>query len=326
MGYSASAQVQQAWVARYNNGMLNGTNQPVKMVLDPYGNIYVTGFSENTNGELGYVTMEYAPNGNPMWAARFDSTNYPKAAPTAMALDPSNNVIVTGYSVTIKYASNGAQLWSVPLGPQAAPVTIDSSETLYPTAAVAVDAGGNIYVTGFGTNFNTEKLSPGGSNLWMVNFKDVGPTISQAVMVDSATNIYVAGSDTDLLFGDPGSATQSYSRLLVCKYSGAGNFLWSTNYAPGVEVAVTVVGTALDTGNNCYVLVNDHNYPFWTTKFSADGNVSWATANPTGHGFSLGYSIVLDNLNDVLITGQNSYEDPESSQSQYGTYKLLSLA
>jgi hypothetical protein len=61
---SVSAQIQQAWVARYNNGITSGTNQAVKMALDPAGNIYVTGFSQNTNSQQGYVTIKYAPNGN----------------------------------------------------------------------------------------------------------------------------------------------------------------------------------------------------------------------------------------------------------------------
>ena len=51
---TCSAQIQQAWVAKYNNGITNGTHQAVKMALDPNGNIYVTGFSQNTNGNRGY--------------------------------------------------------------------------------------------------------------------------------------------------------------------------------------------------------------------------------------------------------------------------------
>ena len=61
------AQIQQAWVARYNNGITGGTNQAVKMALDTNGNIYVTGFSQNTNGNLGYATFKYAPNGTQLW-------------------------------------------------------------------------------------------------------------------------------------------------------------------------------------------------------------------------------------------------------------------
>src|SRR5208282_2449026 len=62
--FRAAAQIQQAWVARYNNGITNGTNQAVKMALDSAGNIYVTGSSQNANSSLGYVTMKYAPTGN----------------------------------------------------------------------------------------------------------------------------------------------------------------------------------------------------------------------------------------------------------------------
>src|SRR5580658_2428637 len=108
------AQIQQAWVARYNNGITNGTNQAVKMALDTGGNIYVTGFSQNTNSNLGYVTIKYAPNGNQLWLTRYDSNIYTSAKPTAMVLDSSNDVFVTGSALTIQYDPNGTQFWSAP--------------------------------------------------------------------------------------------------------------------------------------------------------------------------------------------------------------------
>src|SRR5579863_6639082 len=40
--FPAAAQIQQAWVAHYNNGITNGTNQAVKMALDSAGNVIVT--------------------------------------------------------------------------------------------------------------------------------------------------------------------------------------------------------------------------------------------------------------------------------------------
>ena len=101
--FPASAQIQQAWVAKYNNGITNGTHQAVKMALDSAGNIYITGFSQNFLSNLGYITIKYAPNGNQLWAMRFDSTNTVTAKPTALALDLSNEVIITGNALTIKY-------------------------------------------------------------------------------------------------------------------------------------------------------------------------------------------------------------------------------
>jgi hypothetical protein len=156
---SADAQIQQAWAVHYNNGILNGTNQAVKMALDSAGNIYVLGFSQNTDSNLGYFTIKYAPNGKQLWAARYDDTNYP----SALVLDNSNNVVVTGNSLTIKYDTNGNQLWAVP----------------YNGAAIAIDSGGNAIVTGYSSGCNTAQIGPNGSNKWAVSF--VNP-IGQAAM------------------------------------------------------------------------------------------------------------------------------------------------
>ncbi len=111
---TGTAQIQHAWAARYNNGIANGTSQAVKMALDPAGNIYVTGFSQNANSNLGYVTIKYAANGTQLWAARYDSTNYPSSTPSGIVLDNSNNIVVTGSALTVKYDSNGNQLWTAP--------------------------------------------------------------------------------------------------------------------------------------------------------------------------------------------------------------------
>ncbi|HZM05935.1 MAG TPA: hypothetical protein VFC44_23275, partial [Candidatus Saccharimonadales bacterium] len=112
--FSAFAQIQQAWVAKYNNGVTNGNNQALKMMLDSTGNIYVCGFSATTNGGTGYATLKYAPNGVLLWSARFDSTNYPATEALAFAFDASNNVLVTGTAITAKYATNGQPMWTVP--------------------------------------------------------------------------------------------------------------------------------------------------------------------------------------------------------------------
>ena len=145
-----SAQIQQAWVAKYNNGIPNGNHQALKMTVDASGNIYVLGVSANASTNTGYVIVKYAPNGTEMWAARYDSTNYPTAAPTGFALDSSNNVVVTGNAVTLKDDVNGHLLWIA----------------RYNATAIAIDPGQNAYITGIAGNFTTMKLNPSGSNIW----------------------------------------------------------------------------------------------------------------------------------------------------------------
>ncbi len=83
------------------------------MAMDSTGNIYVLGVSANVNTNTGYVVVKYAPSGSQVWAARYDSTNYPAASPTGIALDSSNNVVVTGNAITLKYDSIGNLQWDI---------------------------------------------------------------------------------------------------------------------------------------------------------------------------------------------------------------------
>jgi hypothetical protein len=303
MIFSSTAQIQQAWVARYNNGITNGTNQAVKMALDSVGNICVTGFSQNASSNLGYVTIKYAPNGNQRWAARYDATNYPSARPTGLVLDSSNNVIVTGSALTVKYDSNGTQVWTAP----------------YSGTALAVDARANAYVTGYGTAFNTVKLSSMGSNIWFTTYVDLGPMLSQVVLVDGETNVYVAGADSWYNF--EGSY---YVRLLVVKYDFNGNQLWTATYGDSSPVsAVQVEGIATDPGRNIYLVADclpqTINLRFTTFKYSSGGSLLWIAGNPTDDIVSQAHGLAVDKSWNVLIAGGSAYYYP---QFCYGTYKL----
>jgi hypothetical protein len=300
--FSSTAQIQQAWVARYNNGITNGTNQAVKMALDSVGNICVTGFSQNASSNLGYVTIKYASNGKQLWAARYDSTNYPSAAPSALVLDSSNNVIVTGSALTIKYDSTGNQLWSAP----------------FSGTALAVDIGANVYVTGFGTAFNTVKLNPLGSNVWFTTYTDLGPTLSQIVLVDGATNVYVAGSDAYDHFG---SASWFIVRLAIVKYDSTGSQLWTASYVcEGDPSGLQIEGAAVDNQGNIYVVVDFEPdvQKYVTYRYSSNGGLDWV-AYPTPRYPSQSHGLVVDKNHDVLVTGQINYQYPSY---YYGTLKL----
>ncbi len=61
----------QQWVARYNNGA-SSVNDAVGLVLDKSGNIYITGYSTNTNGYNDFATIKYNTNGDSLWVRRYD--------------------------------------------------------------------------------------------------------------------------------------------------------------------------------------------------------------------------------------------------------------
>jgi hypothetical protein len=303
--FSAPAQIQQAWVARYNNGITNGTNQAVKMALDASGNIYVTGFSQNANTNLGYVTIKYAPNGTELWAARYDSTNFPSATPAALVLDSSNDVIVTGSALTEKYDPNGNPLWTAP----------------YAGTALAVDKSADIFVAGFSQDFGTVKLSPQGSSVWLTAFvESYGPTVSQSVLVDGSNNVYVSGLDSYTSFINNGILYGPYVTLTTIKYGPNGTQLWKASEAPYPEdVSVQVKGAALDSANNAYLVANftgTFSVPYVTLKYATNGELSWVAGNPTANGGSQVLGIGLDSSGNAIITGGNAHYPGYG----YGTY------
>ncbi len=299
---SALAQIQQAWVARYSNGIPAGNHQALKIALDSIGNIYLSGFSQESNSSLDYVTLKYAPNGNQVWAARFASTNVAQAKPTAFVLDPTNNVIVTGNAGTVKYASDGGQLWIAP----------------YAGLSVASDSNANVIVTGFGTNFDTVKLTPNGSNLWQRTYGSL-PAISQAVVTDPAGNVYVSGSgiyDCD--------RSGCYAQFVMIKFDPSGGQVWSAGNPMFGYKAVQVARMLLDSDGCAYVLANFEGVPappspYATLKYSGSGALIWSQYDPTANGSSLGLGMAVDNSHNVLVTGRNAHYPPLPS---YGTYKI----
>lgn len=91
---------QQQWVARYN-GPVNLDDQAHAIALDNSGNVYVTGQSIGPGTDYDYATLKYDLSGHEQWVARYNGpANYYDVA-TAIAVDASENVYVTGSSANI---------------------------------------------------------------------------------------------------------------------------------------------------------------------------------------------------------------------------------
>jgi len=295
----AHGQIQEAWVSKYNNNITNGQHQALKMALDTSGNIFICGFSQNTNGGTGYVTLKHAPNGNQLWAARYDSTNVPMAQPTGFVLDNQGEPAVIGNAGTAKYDPKGNQLWSAP----------------YAGLAIAADSNENTFVTGFGTTFDTVKLSPTGSNLWLATYQDVGPTVGQAIGADNAGNVCVSGSDIYMYYSNS-AYTSYYAQLLTVKFTPDGSRLWTNGY-PTFGTVVQVPAIAVDNANNFYLVANFNSSSDYTIfKFLSGGAVAWSSSLG-GSGSASGLSV--NHASEVLLTGQMPRDYPNFA---YGTGKL----
>jgi hypothetical protein len=140
------------WTNRYHEPG-NYINCASAVAVDSSHNVIVTGYSSNgTNSE--YATIKYSSAGMPLWTNHYSGSGSGDDGARALAVDDSNNVIVTGRSVasqssyicdyaTIKYSSAGVPLWTNTYnGPG------NGNDE---AAAVAVDRSGNVIVTGYST-------------------------------------------------------------------------------------------------------------------------------------------------------------------------------
>jgi hypothetical protein len=310
---SGYGQIQQAWVAKYNNGISNGNHQALKATLDSSGNIYVLGVSQNANTNTGYVTLKYSPNGVQMWAARMDTTNFSNASPTAFALDSSNDVVVTGTSGTVKYNAQGNLLWTAP----------------YNGSSVAVDGSGNIITdtsanavsTATTNNFTTVKLSPAGSNLWSATFNGQGyPNIAQRIITDAVGNAYVSGSEIVLKF--PSGPDNIYTGPVTVKYDTNGDFVWATPAENEGGSFTQVEGCALDNQGNVNVVSDTFGVigqRYVTQQFIGSSSNRWTDDLRGGDLASIAHDLKVDNANNVIVTGFTAQNYPSFT---YGTFKL----
>jgi hypothetical protein len=239
---------EQQWVAEYHGGA--NVDQPAAIAVDKAGNAYVTGsgFDCHTSD---YLTLKYNSAGQEQWVSRYHGPGTGGHAASAIAVDDSGNVYVTGESfgstntdyATIKYNSNGQQQWAA------------RYDQGYDAAhALAIDGAGNVYVTGQVSDLNaypdygTIKYNASGQQQWVARYNGPpgqGADVATAIALDSSGNVYVTGqsSRTNFVFGNFGYAT--------IKYNSAGQEQWVVRYDADADDHAAAI--AVDDLSNIYV-------------------------------------------------------------------------
>lgn len=188
------------WVQRFNPQ----GNQDVAtgIAVDQAGNVVISGYSM-VNGMYDFTLAKYNSSGAMLWLNFSGGTANGNDYLNAMVLDGAGNIYITGTTndaglggtniTTIKYNPSGLQQW---VRKYNGPVNANDSST-----SIALDAGGNVYVagssTGLGTNLDVTviKYNTSGTQQWVqrANGFGNGNDIGNAIAVDAAYNVYVAG-------------------------------------------------------------------------------------------------------------------------------------
>jgi uncharacterized delta-60 repeat protein len=273
----------QRWAKRYN-GPGNGNDLVFAMAVDPVGNVYVTGESYDSHNCLDYKTIKYDENGRQLWVATYNGpVNYNDSA-RAIALDDLGNVYVTGYSysgietredyATIKYNSSGRQLWVAkyagPSGPPHSGYDIAN--------AIAVDARGYVYVTGYSDggdtsyDYATLKYDSDGRKLWEARYNGTADKYdyAHAIALDSSGCVYVTG------YGDNDGTRQDFATI---KYDSSGSQLWVATYNGPANNNDRACSILVDTSDNVYVAGYSHDWgtsiDYATIMYDLAGNELW---------------------------------------------------
>src|SRR5688572_29875269 len=315
----------------------NHIDKVQSVTTDAAGNIYITGFFRggnvdfdpspatailNSNGENGgdpgyggdIFVAKYTSTGQYVWAFNVGGTLLGDNG-ICIKTDGAGNVYVGGYffenidfdpsaattslngntgtGFLAKYTSNGQFQWAFNFGEG------NTNNSLFD---IAVDAGSNVYMTGYfqGTNRDFDpspatyflssngnyeayvaKYTSGGQFLFAFKIGGSGLDVSRGITLDNSGNIYIIGdfNGTNIDF-DPSAATVPVSSngaadVFIAKYSGTGQYIWAFNAgSSGSEY-----GWNIDTDNNSI---------FVTGSFAgvADFNPSAAIDNLTSNGQS----------------------------------------
>lgn len=321
------AQGNQLWVRRYNTEY-DGKDTPVKIALDEAGNAYVAGTSmrkDPVNGKPQpcYALLKYDPHGNQDWVRRYEPvTGFPAAA-ADMQVDRAGNVFITGYVgvtrfvynldyLTIKYDTNGNLVWKALYGGES-----KGNDT---PSALALDAQGNVYVTGTGYNGDranggqdncivTVKYGPRGTQQWVRGYTEKGSSQAHAITVDNKGNIYIAG---EIL----GTGATNYTDFVTVKYDAEGVQQWANRYNGLGSYNDSAHAIAVDADGQVYVTGQAYNgHPvedngtaedFTTLKYSADGRCLWlGIYNGPASKTDCAKAIAIDHQGNVLVTGQS---------------------
>lgn len=264
------SQVTQVWEARWRDFSGDYNSSSVGIAIDKWQNIYAVGYTLSPYNN--FVAIKYNSSGTQLWVKKYYGQNDSVVFPTAMGIDSSGNVFITGYInsgmssdniITVKFNTlNGDILWAKTYK---APNNWGCG-----ASGLSVDKYGNAYLVG-GTSGKYSlviKYNPQGDTLWtQVNYFNA--SYLNDCTIDDSCDLYATG------YNDAPNPVGSHSFTL--KYSSDGILRWTKSYTDSSSTNNCI---AVDGMGNCYSgggIRHTGGGNLILFKYDTNGNLQWTS-------------------------------------------------
>lgn len=269
----------------------------------------------------------YTPDGATDWTQTFDGAAHDDDEVRGIAVDPSGNVLVAGYTTTAtaqrdvwvrKYSSAGAMQWT-----RTAAGAGNQDDEAH---GIAADGDGNVLVVGYvwagagQRDVWVRKYDPAGNELWTRTHDGPEATNDEGngIAADSAGNVIAVGFQS----------VQDVGRdVWVRKYDSDGNELWTATYDAPQHGSDTAHGVAVD-GADAIVVAGSifrgtQSDNVWVRKHDPDGNELWtSTYNSDAFGSDVANAVGVDADGNVAAGGFEIRNDLGESRNAWVRYFL----
>ncbi len=267
----------------------------VGVATDIVGNIYLPGellggtvsfgsHSITSIGDIDFFLVKYDPYGNSVWVKSAYGT-----------------VSNLGNSISI---NNTNDIW------------ISGSYT-----STYLDFDIDVLMNSGSDDIFVAKYDSSGNFLWVKGAAGTGSDISNAIVATNSGDAYVTGyfSSPSIIFGNDTLFNYGNRDFFLVKYDNDGNVVWAKHAGgSGMDWGY---GLTLDSSGNVYVAgysasatmtfdslvltgsISPAN--LFIAKYDTSGNVLWVKKYSNGVS---PYSIVLDSLNNMYVTGERGYQ------------------
>lgn len=294
------------WTNRFNYYATNLAS--AAMAADQTGNLFLAIYSYPAGP--GFFIVKCDSAGVPVWTNVFRAPGSFDNIATVLAVDPSGDLIVTGYSsrpgtagdyATLKYSSAGAPLWTNyfhrTVGDQ--------------PAALVVDAAGRAIVTGDASYeaYATVAYSNDGLPLWtnlLAHPSYSGGNVPR-LTVDASGHAFVTGGSAGANGDDADFAT--------VKLGLDGVPLWTNRFFE-INVGNPFLGGATTDPAGRFYLTGystaqpENGWDFVTVQYLPDGTKAWTNRfHGPAHGNDVPNAIAVDRSGAVYVAGETAVSD-----------------